>query len=376
MAMSMTIKLGIDRLVETGFAELQGLKVGLFTNLSAVNRDLTPTYDLFRKTDKVQLVALFSPEHGLAGAVADGVIVASGIDTQTGLPIHSLYGGNYHPTAEMLNGIDLLVCDIQDIGVRYYTFLWTITHILEACGEYGVRVMLLDRPNPLGKRVDGGGLQPELASLVGRHPIPIQHGMTLGELASMINAIWNPTPADLSVMRYEGTSAGSSVFVPPSPNMAHLVTAQHYPGACLVEGTSLSEGRGTALPFELAGAPGIDGAALAVQLNALNLEGVRFRPHQFQPTASKHSNELCGGVQVHITDAASYRPIQTWLHVIRAMRPHFTWLESHFDRLIGDTSTREKIDAGVPIDDIIAEWDTFLADFDQKRQPYLLYERN
>jgi len=368
------VKLGIDQLVANDFAPLKGLRVGLFTNLSAVDSRLIPTYDLFRLSDAVQLVALFSPEHGLAGAAADGVQVASGIDIKSGVPIYSLYGESYRPTPAMLADVDIIVCDIQDIGVRYYTFLWTITHILEACGEYGVRVMLLDRPNPLGNHMDGSGLEPEQASLVGRYPIPIQHGMTLGELVSMINALWNPTPAELTIIPYEGEPTWK-LFVPPSPNMPHLVTAQHYPGACLIEGTTLSEGRGTALPFEIVGAPGLDSWELATQLNALDLPGVRFRPHQFQPTASKHTGQLCGGVQVHILDAQVYRPLLVWLHVIRQMRPYFEWLP-HFDRLIGDTSTRQKLDAGISVDEITSEWVIFLDKFDAKRQPYLLYERH
>lgn len=374
------IRSGIDRLVDEKFAAVRGLRVGLFTNPSAVNRDLATTYDLFRLSDAVNLTCLFNPEHGFSGAVADGVSVHSGIDVQTGLPVHSLYGASYRPTAEMLADVDVLVCDIQDIGIRYYTFLWTTTHVLEACGEYGIPVILLDRPNPLGGlKVCGGGLEPELASLVGRFSIAIQHGMTLAEAASMINERWNPHPAEVRVVTCDGWRRGMTweqtgrPFVPPSPNMAHLSAVQQYAGACLIEGTTLSEGRGTPLPFEIAGAPGVDGWALAQQLNALNLAGVRFRSHQFQPSASKHAGELCGGLQVHITETQSFDALGVWLHVLLAMRPYFDWLPAHFDRLIGDSHTRELIDRGESVTTIMGQWEAFRSDFEQQRQPYLLY---
>ncbi len=380
------LSFGVDRLVDDNFAPLKGERVGLFTNLSAVNRDLTTTYDLFHTAKGVNLTALFSPEHGFAGAVADGVSVQSSIDTQTGLPVYSLYGDTQRPTPDMLRDVDILVCDIQDIGIRYYTFLWTITHILEACGVYNVRVMLLDRPNPLGGlTVRGGGLHAELASLVGRYAIPIQHGMTLAEVATLINNTWNPHPAQITVVPCEGWMRDITwpqtgrAFVPPSPNMPHFSTVMQYAGACLVEGTTLSEGRGTALPFEIVGAPGVDGAPsvdgahIAQVLNALNLEGVRFRPHQFQPNASKHAGKLCGGVQVHITDPRTFDALNTWLHVLVVMRPYFDWLPAHFDRLIGDSETRHLIDAGEAVSVITARWHTFEDAFKTQREAHLRY---
>jgi uncharacterized protein YbbC (DUF1343 family) len=276
----------------------------------------------------------------------------------------------------MLADINLMVCDIQDIGVRYYTFLWTLTHILEACGEQGVPVLILDRPNPLGDYIDGGGLEPELASLVGRFPIPIQHGMTIGELALMVNDLWNPTPAEVEIMRCDGWNREGCrwPFVPPSPNMPHLSTALHYPGACLVEGTQLSEGRGTALPFEIVGAPFIDGFTLAEALNSL--PRAVARPHAFQPTASKFAGEICSGVQIHMLEG--FRPLEVWLrvlHTIRHLYPdQFEWIPYHFDRLIGDTTTRQQIEDGVSVEDIVAGWQDFHQAFREQRAPYLLYE--
>lgn len=381
------IQFGIDRLVAMEFRELWGRRVGLFSNLSAVDQKLRSTVDLLWQSEAVNLVALFSPEHGFAGAAADGVHVQSSVDGRTGLPIHSLYGQHLKPTADMLNGLDILVCDVQDIGVRYYTFLWTLTHILEACGEVDLPVLILDRPNPLGSTLDGGGLDADLSSLVGRFPIPIQHGMSIGEVAHMVNARWNPTPAELTVLACAGWEARQPwealgrVFVAPSPNMPQLVTAQHYPGACLMEGTTLSEGRGTALPFEIVGAPEVDPWALSEELSKLELPGVAFRPHYFTPGASKHAGQACGGVQVHITDAAAYRPLVVWLHVLHVLRKQYRegfWLPAHngmqhFDRLIGSRHVRPLLAAGAPVDEITAEWGDFLQDFQQQRRPFLLY---
>lgn len=380
------MKFGIDRLVDEEFALLQDQRVGLFTNLSAVDGELRSSYLVF--ADHVQLTALFGPEHGLAGVAADGVTVPSSVDTRTDVPVHSLYGDSFAPTADMLADIDIMVCDIQDIGVRYYTFLWTVTYILEACGAHHVPVMILDRPNPLGDRIDGGTLAPHLASLVGRFPIPIQHGMTLGELALMFNDLWNPTPAALSVVRCEDWLRDQRwpeikrPFVPPSPNMPHFTTALHYPGACLVEGTTLSEGRGTALPFEVVGAPYIDGLALATSLDK-QLSGASARPVQFQPAASKYAGEVCGGIQVHITDLAQYRPLEAWLTILKTIHDMypaaFQWLPrhgnlQHFDRLIGDETTRQQIESGQSIEDVIADWPAFHEAFRRQREPFLLYE--
>lgn len=383
------MRFGIDRLIDEDFAALSGRRVGLFSNMSAVNRDLRTTYDVLRNATNVQLAALFGPEHGFSAMAQDGISVDSSTDPLTGLPVYSLYGASERPTQEMLAGIDLMICDIQDIGVRYYTFLWTVTHILEACGEYGVPVLILDRPNPLGGAIDGGTLQPELSSLVGRFPIPIQHGLSLGELAKMLNALHNQNPAEVSVIACDGWQRQQTwdqigrAFVAPSPNMPHFVTAQHYPGACLIEGTTLSEGRGTPLPFEVVGAPYIDGFELAEVLNAQMLPGVRFRPHQFQPNASKYNGQSCGGVQAHIT-GPDYRPLPAWLTVIQIIRSlyadDFAWLPphapgamQHFDRLIGSADVRQQIEQGASFAEISAGWPAFHAEFEAATAPYRIY---
>jgi uncharacterized protein YbbC (DUF1343 family) len=377
------MKLGLDRLQEEDFRSIRGKRIGLMTNPSAVNSRLISAYDVFRQANGIKLAAFFGAEHGVKGSLADGEHIHSSIDTLTGLPVFSLYGSNFRPSAEMLSNIELMICDIQDIGVRYYTFLWTISHIIEACGELGIPVLLLDRPNPLGAALRGPGLEPDFASLVGRYDIPIQHGMTLAEILSYLNARYNSHPAELSIMEIQGWQRKqfwhetALAFVPPSPNMPHHLTAYHYAGSCLIEGTNLSEGRGTALPFEIVGAPYLDAASLTDVLNTRNFAGVTFRAHSFRPSASKHSGQACEGIQAHITDLSSYDPLRTWLGVIREVRQmypeRFEWLP-HFERLIGTDKVRHAIDAGLQLDDIMADWDKYTRNFQREASAYLRYE--
>lgn len=391
----MTVRLGIEVLRDDGFGLLEDRRVGLLTNPSGVDSTLRSTFDILWEVPQVNLTTLFSPEHGFAAAAADAVKVASTEDNQTGLPIHSLYGETYRPTASMLSDIDVLVCDIQDIGLRFYTYIWTISHVLEAAGENGIEVVILDRPNPLGGiTMTGPTVEEDWLSFVGRFPVPIQHGLTVGEMSQMVNAIWNPTPATLTVVPCDGWQRSMAwgdtnlPWVPPSPDMPHLSTLKQYPGACLIEGTRLSEGRGTPLPFEVVGAPWIDGRQLAAHLNAQEWSGVRFRPHSFQPTTSKWRGEDCQGVQAHIFEDAVWQPLEVWLGVIREIRwlypdqfewlpPHSQNVESgavmHFDRLIGSARVRQQIDAHVPIEDVTEGWAEFCQGFDQMRQPFLLY---
>lgn len=387
----MIVTAGIDRLRNEGFASLAGQRVGLMTNPSAVNQALIRTYDILRQAPNVQLKALFGPEHGFAAAEADAAHVGHSVDRHTGAPIYSLYGDTFRPTPDMLGDIDVLVCDIQDVGVRFYTYIWTISYILEACGDVGIPVMILDRPNPLGDTIAGPPLEAEFASFVGRYNIPIQHGMTIGELAHLINRQWNPTPAALTIIRCQGWRRQTRwpetglPFVTPSPAMPHYSTVTHYPGACLIEGTDLSEGRGTALPFEIVGAPYIDAEQLANELNASNIDGVVFRPHAFQPTDSKYQGQMCFGVQAHVTQADAYQPIIAWLTLIwtiRQMYPEqFSWRSAweagshyHFDQLVGSDKARHQIDAGESIEAITADWPAFCDEFRAKRASYLLYD--
>lgn len=399
----MTVRTGLEILRDDNFKTLAGQRVGLMTNPSAIDRELNSAYRIFSTSHDVNLTALFAPEHGFMGASPDGEEITTSVDRHTGLPVYSLHGETFSPTAEMLKAIDVLVCDIQDIGIRYYTYPWTVSHILEAAGDYGVRVVILDRPNPLGGVViDGPQLESAQVSFVGRFPVPVRHGLTLGELAQMINTRWNSTPADLTVIpcvgwrREQLWPETGLPWVIPSPNMPHLSTLWQYPGACLIEGTQLSEGRGTALPFEITGAPWLDPVLLADRLNGSEWGGgmgARFRPHTFQPFQSKWAGETCHGVQVYITDSARWHPIQVWLGLIitiRAMYPdHFGWLPidpeagiQHFDRLIGAAWTRRQIEADVEADKpagailarIAAEWADDCHAFELERRPFLLYD--
>ncbi len=380
----MTMQTGLEVLRESGYDALKGKRVGLLTNPSGVDRQLVSTYEILWRAAEVNLVALFAPEHGFAGALAEGEQVDTQTDPRTGLPVYSLYGDTLRPTPQMLDNIDVIVCDIQDIGLRYYTFSWTVSLVLEAAGAQGVEVVILDRPNPLGGEVVAGpGLNARMASFVGRYPVPVQHGLTLGEMGQLLNGVYNPTPVALSVIPCAGWTRGMTwaqtglPWVAPSPNMPQLSTLQQYAGACLVEGTNLSEGRGTALPFEVVGAPFVDGPALADVLNAQGWPGVRFRPHRFSPTTSKWAGQECGGVQVHVVDLPVWRPVETWLGIIRMIRQlcpgEFAWLPAHFDRLIGSGEVRAAIEAGLGVEEIGAGWADFCASFRKQRAAYLLY---
>lgn len=384
------LKTGSEILHEQQYQLLAGQRVGLLTNPSAVDAQMRSTYQKFLSAEDVNLMALYGAEHGSFGQVEAGEHVDAMVDSATGIAVHSLYGATYRPTADMLQEVDVMVCDIQDIGIRYYTYLWTITHVIEACGKIGLPVIVLDRPNPLGDTVCGRGLNSDFASLVGRYDIPMQHGMTIGEMLLMHNSQWNPTPADLTVIacenyhRQQSWSDFARSFVPTSPNMPHLSTVKHYVGACLIEGTTLSEGRGTTLPFEIVGAPYIDSRMVASVLNDLNLSGVHFRPHQFIPTMSKYANEACEGIQVHrIND--SFDALHTWITIIHKIKHHypdkFAW-QSPFvegdhppiDKLTGSADLRIQLDNNEPVHDVIQDWDVYSRTFRQQREPYLIYE--
>ncbi|MCS6834803.1 MAG: DUF1343 domain-containing protein [Anaerolineae bacterium] len=380
---------GIDLLQRDSLQPLRGLRVGVLTHLAANDSRLRTTHSLFARQagEKFgcQVAAFFAPEHGLIGSEADGIHIATQPDPLSGLPVYSLYGEAQRPSPDMLMGLDALVCDLVDIGVRYYTFLWTLSHAIEAAGEVGLLVYVLDRPNPLGGRmVAGGGLDAGVSSLVGRYTIPILHGMTIGEAALYLNERHNPTPAQLYIvpcahwrrdMTHDQTG---QPWIPPSPNMPNWLTALHYGGSCLLEGTNLSEGRGTALPFQIVGAPFInDPYRLADVLNAQDWPGVGFRPVFFRPTASKHAQQVCGGVQAHITDAARFQPLAVWLGVLailaRAHGERIVW-NAHFDRLAGGPRLRLVLESGEPLRPLLDEWQDYAANFAQARQPYLRYD--
>ncbi len=313
------------------------------------------------------------------------------VHRRTGLPVFSLYGANREPTADMLAEVDVLVYDVQDVGARFYTFISTLYHVLAAAGRHGRVVVVLDRPNPInGLAVEGPLVAPGFESFIGIVPMPIRHGMTVGELARYFNSEYRQG-ADLSVVAMRGWqramwwNATGLPWAPLSPGMPQLSTATVYPGMCLIEGTNLSEGRGTALPFEVVGAPWLDGDALAQGLNRLALPGVRFRSTHFVPSASKHAGLSCQGVQVHVTDREAFRAVETGLHVVavcRALAPdRFAFLASswegrppHFDLLTGDPALREGLAAGASVADLISGWPTATASFAEARRPYLCYE--
>ncbi len=381
---------GLENLLHDGLPQVRGKRIGLITHPAAVLADCTSALDALRAAG-VQVAALFGLEHGLTGAAADGAAVADAVEPRTGIPVFSLYGATRAPTAAMLAGLDALIYDVQDVGARFYTYISTLYYVLRAAGRHGVPVIVLDRPNPLnGVAIEGPLLAPELVSFVGIAAIPIRHGMTLGELARYFNAEFR-FDAELTVVPMHGWRRAlwfdetGRPWVPTSPAMPHLATAIVYPGTCLVEGTNLSEGRGTALPFEQVGAPWLDGYALASALNRLALPGACFRPAEFVPSAGKHAGKLCRGVQVHVLDRRAFRPVATGLHLLAAAHrqspDRFAFLPSswegkppHFDLLIGDPRIRPALLSGMPAEDLVASWEAGTALWAEQRRPYLLYD--
>jgi uncharacterized protein YbbC (DUF1343 family) len=385
------IALGIDRLFNERFDLIRGRRVGLYTNLNAVNADLVPSYVLFALAKNTNLAALFGPEHGINGAASAGEGISSRIDDYSRVPVYSLYGETNKPLAQMLRDLDVIVCDIQDVGARFYTYIWTLSYILDACAEEGVPVIVCDRPNPLGGQiVQGPGVQPGFESFVGRFDVPIRHGLTIGEMAQLLNAEYLAKPADLTVIPCGGWQRAMLFpqtglrWVAPSPGLPHFANLENYPGACLVEGTTLSEGRGTGFAFQVVGAPFVSAAALAERLNALDMPGVRFRPIVFRPCASKHAGADCAGAMAHVTDPAAYNPITTWLAVLREVMITYPgqadWLpprggRHHFDLLIGNGWVRQALlDEAANVRALADQWASAEADFRARRAPYLLYD--
>jgi uncharacterized protein YbbC (DUF1343 family) len=343
----------------------------------------------------MQAVRLFAPEHGIRGEAQDMEAVAETVDLSSGLPVQSLYGsdeGSLRPPDESLDGIDAVVCDLQDVGSRYYTFVYTVSHVMEAARDAGVPVVVLDRPAPLdGRTLEGPVLDPSCASFVGRYPIPVRHGMTVCELATMFNDRFG-IGCDLRVVPMSGWRRSMDFddtglpWVPPSPNMPTPGTAYVYPGGCLVEGTNLSEGRGTTRPFEWIGAPWIDGPALAEALRAAGLPGVAFAECRFRPTFQKHAGVGCAGVFVHVDDRRAFRPFATYLVLLQACRANdperFAWRATPYefvtdrpaiDLLLGRPDLCGMIEAGVALEEMEATWSRDLEEFRATRGSFLLY---
>jgi uncharacterized protein YbbC (DUF1343 family) len=375
------VKTGLDILVHEQAHLLANQQVGLVSMPAAVLPDLTLSLDALQRAG-IHVTALFGPEHGFAGAALDGAHMDNTIDPRTGLSVYSLYGAINEPTAEMLANVDVLVFDMQDVGVRFYTYLSTLFYVLRGAGKMDKPVFVLDRPNPIsGSRIEGGPVVPGFESFVGIINIPIRHGMTLGELALYINVEY-ALNADLHVIEMHGWQRAmwfdetALPWVPTSPAMPHLSTATLYPGMCLLEGTNLSIGRGTALPFEICGAPWLDGYALAKKLNALCLPGVRFRSILFTPSASNHAGCECQGVQVHILERNALQPVTMALNMIAVVRrmANQAWVwNPHFDRLAGGSDVRSELEAGTGVTEITASWTESISRFIHQREKYLLY---
>jgi beta-N-acetylhexosaminidase len=387
------VELGVERLLTSRIDRLTGDRIGLITNPSGVDSELRSTVDLLAENEHVDLCRLFGPEHGVRGRASAGEHVESGVDGPTGLPVSSLYGETRRPTGEMLADIDTLVYDMQDLGVRYYTLAYTLAHAIEGAAEHDTRVVVLDRPNPIAPLdIRGNRVPDEHASFVGNYRLPVCHGLTVGELARYFDGEFD-IGAALEVVTLDGWTrdtwydeTGLS-WVAPSPNMPTLETAILYPGTCLFEGTTLSEGRGTARPFKLVGAPWIDAGEWAETLNGLGLDGVRFRPAHFTPRYQKHEGEDVDGVEAHLRDRDAVDPLEVGLSMlVTAFRdyPETEWRThegDHFiDRLAGGPELRERLDAlddDANASDVVAEhrlsWGDDREAFASAREAYELY---
>jgi uncharacterized protein YbbC (DUF1343 family) len=411
MAGAAVVRSGLEGLCKQGFQAIRGLCVGLVTHPAAVDRELRHAVDLLREALVIRLAALFGPEHGLDGEAQDMIAVPNGrmegwkdgrleafhpSNPPSFQPsVHSLYGDSFaslKPTAEQLEGLDALVIDLQDVGSRYYTFQATMLLCLEAASERNLLTVILDRPNPLGGlAVEGPTLQNGFESYVGIHPIAIRHGMTIGELARLYHTE-RKLKGELRIIPCEGWrremyfDQTGLPWIMPSPNMPSIDTAIVYPGQCLLEGTNLSEGRGTTRPFELCGAPWLGGERLARRLGDEGLPGVAFRAVQFKPTFHKFKGEPCGGVQLHVTDRETFQPVRTGLAVLAAMRElsgeRFDWRREPYefvtdrlaiDLLFGSDRERLALEAGQPARRIADHWTTEEEAFRKRRREFLLY---
>ncbi|WP_431844669.1 exo-beta-N-acetylmuramidase NamZ family protein [Peribacillus simplex] len=376
---------GIEVLLKEEKDVLSGKKVGLITNPTGIDSKLTSIVDLLNDDPDINLTALFGPEHGVRGDAQAGASVEYYIDEKTGLPVYSLYGKTKKPTPEMLKDVEVLVFDIQDVGTRYYTYIYTMAYAMEAAKENDIPFIVLDRPNPQGGvSVDGPVLEPEFSSFVGLYPIPLKHGMTVGELATLFNKEFK-IDADLKVIKMKGWKRDMDYdetglpFVLPSPNMPTVSTTFVYPATGLIEGTNVSEGRGTTKPFELIGAPYINSDELAGKLNALRLPGVKFRAASFTPTFSKHAGKLSHGVEIYITDREEFKAVPTGLHIIKTIQDlypaDFEFLAAkNFNLLIGNGWVMSRIEEGSSVNEIMKEYQAKQDAFKKVRKNYLLYK--
>jgi uncharacterized protein YbbC (DUF1343 family) len=385
---------GLDRLEKAWPKELKGLRAGLLVHPASVNRKLEHSLNVCLKSKKFRLKALFGPQHGIRGETQDNMVEWEGFfDPQTGLPVYSLYGHKRKPEPEMLKDIDVLAIDLQDIGSRYYTFIWTMELCMQACLECNKSVVVLDRPNPIGGlAIEGTVLEMFYESFVGQRPLPVRHGMTAGEIANYLKNEFYPS-LDLHIIKMQGWKRNMCFdqtklpWVMPSPNMPTLDTAIVYPGMCLLEGTNLSEGRGTTRPFEIFGAPFIGPDILIKRLREFKLSGIVFRPMSFQPTFQKHAGKLCGGSQIHVIDRNKFRPFKTGVAILKAVSDlypeQFRWKEPPYeyetekmpiDILAGTDRLRRDIEKGENIKNMESWWSSETKVFEKIRKKYLLYK--
>jgi len=377
---ALPVLLGIDVLERDGFQSLKGRRVGLITNHTGLNSAGKRTIDLLHAAPDVELVSIFSPEHGLQGKL-DEPNITDTRDEATDLPVRSLYGKSRRPEPEELAGIDTLVFDIQDIGARFYTYISTMGHAMQAAAEHDLRFVVLDRPNPInGRLVEGPVLDKDKDSFVGYHPIPVRHGMTVGEMAQMLRKErgWD---LDLQVVPIEHWQRADYwdrtglIWTNPSPNMRSLAQAVLYPGVCLLERTNVSLGRGTDTPFEVLGAPWIDARQFARKLNEAQLPGVRFVPIRFTPESSKHAGEQCEGVNIIVTDRAKFRSVVVGLQMACTLRSLYPddWSMKGFNRLLGNQVIFDAVAAGLTPAELVPLYEPELEKFLERREQFLLY---
>lgn len=387
------VKLGLEKILYEQAGLLKTMRVGLICNQASVNHSFRHAADLFFEAADINLVALFGPQHGIRGDVQDNMVETShDYDKLTGLPIYSLYSETRQPTQEMLSSLDALVFDLQDVGCRVYTFIYTMANAMKSCAALGKKMFILDRPNPIGGvAVEGNILEAGHESFVGQYPIPMRHGLTVGEIAKLFNHEFHIN-CDLEVIKmenwrreyfYDDTDAP---WVMPSPNMPTTETAVVFPATVYLEGTQVSEGRGTTHPFEIIGAPYIDANEYKEALTELELPGIIFRPTNFLPTFQKHVGKTCGGVFLHITDREAFEPVLTGLGMVKTafdLYPNdFRWKtppyeyvydRNPFDVIAGTTKIREMFEEKTTMNDIKLSWQTDVRDFNQIRGKYLLY---
>ncbi|MBI4891782.1 MAG: DUF1343 domain-containing protein [Acidobacteria bacterium] len=386
-------RVGLDVFLSEELGRFGGARVGLIANPASVDGELAHAAERFAAASAVKLAALFGPQHGAKAEAQDNMIeTADEWDGRLGVPVFSLYGERRQPDAASLAGLDVMVCDLPDVGARPYTFVWTMLLAMEACGRAGLPFVVLDRPNPIGGvEVEGPVLREGFESFIGMHALPMRHGLTMGELARLLRAE-RGIDVELTVVRCEGWRRAmwfdetGLPWVMASPNLPTLETAAVYPGSVLVEGTNLSEGRGTTRPFELLGAPYLDAGEFAGRLNGCDVPGARFRPVWFRPTVDKWAGELCGGVQVHVLDRERFKPCWVGAAVLAAAHElggeRFAWREPPFeyvhdrmpiDILSGSERLRGQVEVGMKAGAMEESWWAEVEEFVERRGEWMMY---